>query len=303
MTVSSACNRGYADLESLDTALKRATLPVPLQTLGQSRLPVRPLPKTISSEFVVYLGSEETYGRYVAKPFPSVVEAETGVQCVNLGCVGSSIDTFLQAKEIADLCSNAQLAVIEIMGAEAMSNRLYRVDPKNNQNLVRASRYLKALYPEIDFAVFRTVSELLTALAQTSNEKFYFVKLELHAAWVARMRTLISEIRVPAILLWIADHEPYYAETGGTVLRDPLFVDRTMIEAVRHEVVDIVEFVARPSEIQRDGSARSTVYGSQTAATESFTQSLHNRIGAGLSPIVQEVVAILRKEHPYKTCA
>jgi hypothetical protein len=178
---------------------------------------------------------------------------------------------------------------MQIMGAEAMSNRLYRVDPKNNQRFIRASKYLKALYPELNYSQFSTVYELLTALAQSSKEKLFFVRQELHLAWVARMKTLIRSVRSPVLLLWISDHDPFFSDTGGTVFRDPLFVDRAMIEEIRREVIDIVEFTWRPEELIFK-QAGNKIANESSRYREHLSAEYHGRVGAELAPIVREIL-------------
>jgi len=296
MLKPSGDHRNGGPEEQLFSTLNRPLQQYPFQRLGSAKLPIRPPAKTVADEFVVFLGGDDTYGCHIEEPFPALIERISGVQAFNLGCVGSSLDVFTKHMEILRLCSYAGLVVIEIMGAEAISNRLYRVDERNTQNLLRASKYLKALYSEIDFAQIATISELLTILAQTSNDRLFFVRQELQLAWVARMRGLIRQISAPVILLWISDHEPFFAETGGTVFRDPLFVDRTMIENLRPEVVDIVEFVSLPEEVYRGNSDPGSRSEKTAMPVEVLGSRFHQRVAEELSPIVQEILAAAQKD-------
>ena len=280
--------RDDQSIDRLCAALNKPRFSVSSRQIGFGNLQIRPMPKTLENDYVVFLGSDDTHGCQVDSPYPSLVQHFTGFQAINLGCVGARIDAFLNDDRVLEICKGAGLAFLEVMGAEAMSNRLYRVSARNNQRLVRVSKYLKALYEGVDFSGVETVSELLTALAQMPEEKLYFVKMELHLAWVARMKALINKIDTPVILLWISDHYPYYAETGGTIYRDPLFVDRMMIEALRNEVVDVVEIVANKSELYAELPASAGEI--PTLPLGGLGPKFHERVAVELAPIVRAVM-------------
>ncbi len=286
---------GNETVQGLVSALDRKEFSFPTQRIGGARLPIRPLPKTLQRDYVVFLGSDDTYGCHLSYPFTDLIEDATGIQTVNLGCVGARIDAFQQNEGILEMCRGARLVFIEALGAEAMSNRLYRVDVRNNQRLIRVTKYLKALYEGVDFSGIETVGELLTMLAQLSEEKLYFVRLELHMAWVARMKRLIKQIGVPVILLWLADHDPFYAATGGTIFRDPLFVDRTMIEALRQEVVDIIEITASKDEVF---SACADTEEPTSMPIGSLGPGYHERVAAELSPVISAAMRALASVEP-----
>ncbi len=136
---------GGETVQRLVSALDRKQFSYPTQRIGGARLPIRPIPKTLQRDYVVFLGSDDTYGCHLSHPFSHLIEDATGIQTVNLGCVGARVDAFQQNHGIIDMCQGARLVFIEAVGAEAMSNRLYRVDVRNNQRLIRVTKYLKAL--------------------------------------------------------------------------------------------------------------------------------------------------------------
>ena len=77
-----------------------------------------------------------------------------------------------------------------------------------------------------------------------SEERFSIVRDELKEAWIARMKLLLEKIEGKTILLWFADRAPEDVTDAGGLGRDPLFVDRRMIEAIRPYVTEVVELVA-----------------------------------------------------------
>ncbi len=58
---------------------------------GASKLLFRGPRRKLRGDFVAFLGGTETYGKFIEAPFPMLLEYETGLKSVNLGCanVGS----------------------------------------------------------------------------------------------------------------------------------------------------------------------------------------------------------------------
>jgi hypothetical protein len=210
---------------------------------GRSRLLFRgPRPK-IDGGYVAVLGGTETYGKYVAAPFPAVLGERIGLPVVNFGCMHAGVNVFVDDDSVLAACGEADLTVIQVMGAANMSNRLYSVHPRRNDRFLKASPALRALYPSLDFTEFNFTRHLLTALEGHAPEAFATVRQELRDAWLGRMRMLLRKIGGRVVLLWMSNRAPGHGADRATGA-DPLFVDRTLIEALRPDVTDIVEVVA-----------------------------------------------------------
>jgi hypothetical protein len=89
-------------------------------------------------------------------------------------------------------------------------------------------------------------------LQAVSTDRFDTVAAELRAAWVTRMKDLISQIRSPVLLLWMADHRPDPAGAAVNLLSDPLLVNAAMIEQVRPDALAYLEVILSP-EAQNEG--------------------------------------------------
>lgn len=185
------------------------------------------------------VGGTETYGRFVSDPYPAVLERRLGGACVNFGSINSGLDSILNDPELMRLASAAEACVVQLPGAQNLSNRLYRVHPRRNDRFLEASKLLARLYDDVDFTEFHFNKHLLTRLQELSQGRFEIVREELKQAWVARMRTLIEAIDGQVLLLWLryapseADDEPLGSE--------PLMVNRAMVDSLQGLVASVIE--------------------------------------------------------------
>ncbi len=256
---------------------------------GSSKLLLRGPRRRLQSNAIAFLGGNETFGLFMPAPYPALFEEETGVMAINLGARDAGIDAYVNAPGLLDICAMSRVTVIQVMGAVNMSNRLYTVDPRRNDRFLRASATLKTLYPELDFSEFLHTTTMLTELARTDRERFDVVKDEVQTAWVARMNTLMEQIGGTIVLLWLAGHAPYGPAKGGSFLREPVFVSRAMLDAIRRTDTHIVEVVATPEDIaagQPDLVFRDT---EAAAASEMLGLPTHKRAADALTETLSDL--------------
>lgn len=211
---------------------------------GSSRLTFRGPPRSLSGPHIAFIGSNETVAKQVEFPYPALLEAMLGEVCINLGQTNASVDAFQNDTLVPNVCRDALVTVMAVMGAANMSNRLYSVHPRRNDRFIKPSASLRALYPDVDFHEICFVRHLLSTLHATSPKNFEVVRQELREAWIARMRTFLDRIGPNVILLWITP-ETQGDATGSAAApvplgEDPLFVTRSMVEAVRSLARDVV---------------------------------------------------------------
>jgi hypothetical protein len=175
---------------------------------GKSKILFRGPRRDLEQPFVAVLGGTETYGKFLPLPYPALTEEATGIRMVNLGCVNAGLDVYLNEPVIPDILGRARVTVIQLMGAQNMSNRYYAVHPRRNDRFLRASGLLRTIYREVDFTEFNFTRHMLTTLQSISPQKFEVVVDELKAAWVARMSLLLDQARGKTVLLWMADRPP-----------------------------------------------------------------------------------------------
>ncbi|MCE6958409.1 DUF6473 family protein [Cereibacter sphaeroides] len=250
---------------------------------GTSKLLFRGPRRSLEGAFCAVLGGTESYGKFVPQPFPDLVEAATGLRMVNLACMNAGIDVYLNDPSVAGIAAKAQIAVVQVVGAANLTNRLYSVHPRRNDRFLSASPVLRAMYREVDFADFTFTRHMIQTLYAVSPDKFTQVAAELRAAWVARMRTLLGRIPSQTLLLWIADHAP--AREGPlTPDASPLLVDAEMIAAVRPHASQYLEVVIS-EEARRKGTEGMTFPPLDAPiAAEVPGPAVHAEIAAALGP-------------------
>jgi len=215
---------------------------------GTSKLlfrgPRRHLDKT---PYVAFVGGTETYGKFIEKPFPTLVEEQTGIAAANFGFPNAGIDVFAHDPFVTGAASDAEVSVIQVMGAANMTNRFYSVHPRRNDRFVAASKLLMTIFREVDFAEFNYNKHMLCHLIQISPERFDAVRMELQEAWVARMRLMLGQMRGKTILLWFAGHAPGTGACSAddhAIGHDPLFITRDMMDELREFATEVVEVTA-----------------------------------------------------------
>ncbi|MGC9448888.1 DUF6473 family protein [Cereibacter johrii] len=256
---------------------------------GGSRLMFRGPRRSLDGPFCAVLGGTETYGKFVPRPYPALVEEATGLRLVNLGCMNAGIDVYLNDPAVTQVASKATLAILQVVGAANLTNRLYSVHPRRNDRFLAASPVLQTIYREVDFADFAFTRHMVQTLHAVSPEKFLQVEAELRAAWIARMRTLLGRISAPTLLLWIADHPP---PDGGPLTPDltPLLIDAGMIAAVRPHASHYLQIVtSREAEARGTEGMRFAPLDAAIAA-ELPGPAVHDEIAAALVPFLRDLM-------------
>ena len=211
---------------------------------GSSRLIFRGPERDLSGPYSLFVGGTETYGKFMAEPFPALVEKKTGLTCVNYGCINAGVDAFLSDAASIEIMRDADNVVIQVLGAHNMSNRFYRVHPRRNDRFLDASAVMKTIFRDIDFTEFHFTRHMLGTLCARAPDRYATLRDELKQAWVARMRLLLNSIPGRVYLLWFSAHAPT-GEFGQPGLGpDPVFVDRAMLDVLRPLVDDVIEVVA-----------------------------------------------------------
>lgn len=261
---------------------------------GMSRIFFRGPRRRLDSPYIAFIGGTETYGKFIDQPMPALVERELGETCVNLGCVNGGVDAFVNDPTIMAACHDAEATVVQVMGANYLSNRFYSVHPRRNDRFLRASTVMQAIYNEVDFSDFTFTRHMLGALYARSPERFDIVVQELRDAWVARMKNMLGQIGPRAVLLWFSteklDDTPW-DQRMNAMQADPLFINASMIDALRDMVKDVV--VANPSEGALAQGTKGMYFPPMQAkaASEMLGVASHTEAAAKLLPVLRKVIA------------
>ena len=196
-------------------------------TYGTSKLQFRGPKRALTRPYLAFLGGSETFGRFVERPFATLVEDGLNETCINLGCINGGLDTMLSDPQLIRIATQASAVVLQVPGAAGLSNRYYRVHPRRNDRFVQATPALRRLYPQVDFTRIHFVRHLLLSLLDAAPDRFSVITDELRARWTARMSALARRLGGRVLLLWLA-----YDDTQDDLGADPMLVSRTMIDKV-----------------------------------------------------------------------
>lgn len=216
------------------------TLEYNLVRYGASRISFRGPQKPLCGRYIAFLGGSETFGKFVKSPFPELVEAKLETTCVNLGYMNAGVDAFLHEAEILSIAARSEFTVVQVMGAQNMSNRLYRVHPRRNDRFLSASDLMQRVFPEVDFTEYNFTRHMLLDIATQANDRFSFITSELRAAWMSRMQHLLGLLPGKKALLWFSEQTPP-VRVQGVPDKDPWFIDQGMIEGLKNHVDVIIQ--------------------------------------------------------------
>jgi len=255
---------------------------------GRSRLLFRGPRRDVTAPQVVVLGGIESYGRYIPRPFPTLVEEATGLSVVNLGCPNAGPDAWLGDPAVMEVVGKAQIVVVQVPSAADLTNRFYAVHPRRNDRFLRASPLLQTIYREVDFTDFSFTRHMLRTLFLTAPDRFALVAEELRAAWVGRMTMLLQRIPGQSVLLWLADAPP--GPGGDMPRREPMLVDAAMLAMVRPHAAATVEVV--PSLAARALGTEGMVIPSlsEPAAQGLPGVAAHAEVAQALAPVLRGLI-------------
>ncbi len=198
--------------------------------------------------FVAVLGGSESFGKFVETPFTERLGEWLGLPVANLSVANAGLTLFTEEPWLLNTASKAKVTVLQVLGAQNMSNRLYSVHARRNDRFVSFSPELRKLYPDVDFADIHFTGHLLDTLAAHSATAFDTLVEELKQSWVHRMRRLLNMISGDVILLWMSNRNQDQAQHAG----EPLFVDRMMVNDLSDLVAGMVEVLTEEKDCETD---------------------------------------------------
>lgn len=257
---------------------------------GMSRAVFRGPQRDLTGDYVAMLGGSPTFGKYVAAPFPLLVEEATGHPVANLGGLNAGPDFYLSDPAALQVAAGARVAVVQVTGAEAMSNPFYTVHSRRNDRFLAATPALTALYPEVEFTEIHFTRHLLLVLQQSGPDRFATVAAGLKANWLQRMQALLAQLPDRRVLLWLADAAPPEVACHLDPACGPLLVDAAMLAVLRPLVSTQVNAV--PSEQARaEGLCRMQVPETELVTARCLPGSaVHHEVAALLSPVVASLL-------------
>ena len=258
---------------------------------GQSKLLFRGPRRRLEGAYVAAIGGAETYGKFVDEPYPRLLEQALGLPVVNFGYMNAGTDLFAGEPVVIDACKRARVTVVQLTGAQNLSNRFYAVYPRRNDRFLRASTLMITLFREIDFTAFSFTGQMLSELKRSVPDKFALIEEELKTAWIARMGTLLKKIDSKTVLLWIEGGRDRYGEAGREGLgEEPLFVDEDMVKAVRPFATDLVRVRVSDAALSTGTEGMLFMPLEEPAAATMPGPKVHEEVADALLPVVKRLI-------------
>lgn len=254
-----------------------------------SRILFRGPMRSLERPYVAILGGTESYGKFVERPFAELLEDRLGLNVVNLACVNAGIDVYLAEEKVTRIAARAEAVVVQVTGAQNISNRFYAVHPRRNDRFLGATPLLRSIYRQVDFTEFSFTRHMLGVLQQTSREKFALIAAELRQAWVQRMRLLIDRLPPQRILLWMAEAPPPM-EPVLDLYREPLLVDAQMIAALEPLVTHFVRMIPSQAAMAEGPEGRICSEMERPAAQTLPGQTFHREVSERLADLLERMV-------------
>ena len=253
---------------------------------GMSRLTFRGPKQSLDKPYLAFIGGTETYGKFIADPFPALVAGKAKKTCINFGTVNGGVDAFVNDPTVMSICHDAEMTVVQVMGANFLSNRFYSVHPRRNDRFLRASTVMQAIFHDVDFSQFTFTRHMLGALYKLAPERFEVVVSELRAAWVARMRNMLGQTGPRVALLWFSRDPmtdlPWFEQPNALKV-DPLFITKEMIDELRPLVKTVIEVVPTAT-AQNEGTKGMHFPPLQSqAASEMLSVASHHEAGTQIA--------------------
>ena len=253
---------------------------------GASRLTFRGPRRDLSGKYVAVLGGSETYGRFVVAPYPALIEEGLGVPVANLGCQNAGPDVYLADRATLEVAAQAHVAVVQITGAQNLTNRYYTVHPRRNDRFIAATPLLRSLYRDVDFTEIHFTRHLLMVLADRGPDRFAAIAAELKVLWLERMEALLERLPPRRVLFWMADHAPCPAGRGDGLDATPWLVDRSMVDGLRPLASACVEVVTSAAARAEGVRAMRFLPADEAAAQGLPGACSHHEAALALGPVV-----------------
>ena len=156
----------------------------------------------LSSPYLAFIGSAQTFGRFVETPFPRLLSRRLGIPgSPNLGVGGAGPRHFLTS-EYLELINRAEAAVIQVLSGRSASNSLF--DNSESGGMIGRIRGEPSL----------TRAESLYSRAEIFPTRYHLVQIinETRSDYLATFVQLLRKIVVPKILFWFSTRLPQYEE-------------------------------------------------------------------------------------------
>jgi hypothetical protein len=188
--------------------------------------------------YFVCLGAAHTFGRFCARPFPTILQDRIGLPVLNISHGGAGPAFFCGDNEcLLRYLNDARFVVVQVMSGRSASNSLFESDGVGHFKCRSDGTYLGC-------------DEAFTDLIKSQPKPLLArIVRETRQSWCTSFQQLLLDINAPKILFWFSTRTPQYAQ-GWRSLSDlfgafPQLVNGQMVSQVRRYCDRYVECVSR----------------------------------------------------------
>jgi hypothetical protein len=181
----------------------------------------------VKGGYFVCLGAAQTFGRFCARPFATILKERLPMPVLNISHGGAGPAFFCgnENARLIDYINGAGFVVIQVMSGRSDSNSLFESDGVGYYRRRSDGAYIGC-------------DQAFDELLRTESRAFILRTVEeTRESWRASYRKLLTAISAPKILFWFAARSPAY-KLGLTNLpmlfgEFPQLVNQEMVSAVR----------------------------------------------------------------------
>ena len=237
---------------------------------------------------LVFLGGDETFGRFVDCPFPNLIQKTLQVSCANLGVAHAGVDALLNDDVLVDYSRKARLRIVQVPNAVNLGNLYYRVHPRRNDRFLEPTPALTVLYPELDYTDYHFNRHLLRHLFAVSPDRFEGAKSALKRAWTARMKSLIERLGAGPLVLLLLYHTS--GQCDPVLEAHPIWVTQEMVKRVAPQGIKIATVTVRSAAATGEIDAMNCRSVDRPIAELCLGPSAHKQIADMLVPMVNNLL-------------
>jgi hypothetical protein len=227
------------DGEIVDYEIFRLDPEVLDRSTGEPLLLRGPRPARLEPRrYFVCLGAAQTFGRFCAAPFPTLLGERLALDVLNLGRGGAGPSFFAEENErLLAYINDARFAVVQVMAGRSEGNSLF------------TSRGIGWYTRSTDGTSIGCDEAFRELLDRHDRALVTRIVHETRTNWVRSYLRLVEQIRVPKVLLWFSMRRPDYIEAFDSLQallgEFPQLVNAEMVSQVRTACDAYVEFVSR----------------------------------------------------------
>lgn len=184
------------------------------------------------------LGAAQTFGRFAADPFPSLLARRIGYSVLNISHGGAGPSFFCKDNaRLLEYLNRARFVIVQVMSGRSESNSLF--ESSGVGHYTRRS----------DGASLSSDEAFATLLKSRPRRDVARIVRETRRSWFESYRALLGAIHVPKILFWFSTRDPDYTprwdDVSGLFGDYPQLVDADMLDQLRGHADHTVLCVTR----------------------------------------------------------